>query len=451
MKKVTLFSFLMLVSLYAHAQRSISGKVLDSNGDGLSGVNISIIGTSLGVSTDSRGNFRLQTDQSTPFSLRFQYLGYQTKTISVTDNDQSLTITLLEANERLDEVVISASRTPERIRESPVTIERIGIREVNNSSSPNFYEGLENLKGVHSNTGSLTFKTVNTRGFATFGNSRFVQLLDGQDVASPALNFPLGNIIGTSDLDVQSVELIPGAASALYGANAFNGILSINTKNPFDYQGLSIYAKPGITKQEIAKTNRYVDLGVRYAKAFNDKFAFKLNFSYIEGEDWHAANTNHQNRDQSIDGNIDSSSPIYNGINLYGDEVSTSIDVNTLIRNGLIGQGIPSAALPDQVLPGVIRPARNGFAESSLIDYKATNLKADLGLYYKLTEDLQLSWISRIGQGNSIFQSANRYALRNFITHLHKVELEGKIFFGELTHYLKTLEIHTTHDLQESI
>ena len=57
------------------------------------------------------------------------------------------------------------------------------------------------------------------------------------DNASPALNFVLGNLVGINDLDVSSVELLPGASSALYGANAFNGILFMTSKSPFDHQG----------------------------------------------------------------------------------------------------------------------------------------------------------------------------------------------------------------------
>jgi outer membrane receptor protein involved in Fe transport len=66
------------------------------------------------------------------------------------------------------------------------------------------------------NTSSLSFKSINTRGFAT-ANTRFMQLVDGMDNSSPLLNFVLGNMIGVSEIDVQSVELLPGASSALYG------------------------------------------------------------------------------------------------------------------------------------------------------------------------------------------------------------------------------------------
>ena len=101
----------------------------------------------------------------------------------------------------------------------------MGINEIKNTASAEFYDGLENLKGVDVNVNSLTFKSINTRGFATFANTRFLQLVDGMDNSTPALNFPIGNLVGLIEPDVQSVEMIAGASSALYGAGAFNGIL----------------------------------------------------------------------------------------------------------------------------------------------------------------------------------------------------------------------------------
>mgnify|MGYP001279012403 CR=1 FL=1 len=131
--------------------------------------------------------------------------------------------------------------------------------------------------GVDFSTQSLTFNSVNARGFGSNGNTRFVQLLDGVDGQAPGLNFPIGNILGASELDVESVELIPGAASALYGPNAMNGILLLNTKSPFDYQGLDIRTKVGTTHQDGIdhEASLYQDTGFRYAQAINNKFAFK--------------------------------------------------------------------------------------------------------------------------------------------------------------------------------
>ena len=104
------------------------------------------------------------------------------------------------------------------------------------------------------------------------------------DTQAPALNFPIGNLNGPSALDVESVELIPGASSALYGPNAFNGVLLINSKNPFDYQGLSATMKLGVNhlgKDASTDASPMYDFSIRYAKAIRDKFAYKINFSFM--------------------------------------------------------------------------------------------------------------------------------------------------------------------------
>jgi outer membrane receptor protein involved in Fe transport len=130
-------------------------------------------------------------------------------------------------------------------------------KDIKKTASPTFYDGLENLKEVHMNTSSMSFKSINTRGFATVANTSFMQLVDGMDNSSPLLNFVLGNLIGVSEIDVQNVELLPGASSALYGANAFNGILFMNSQSPFTKQGISAYAKYGQTSQKAAGNNDY--------------------------------------------------------------------------------------------------------------------------------------------------------------------------------------------------
>jgi len=265
MNKIVLL-LALLCGAFMFGQTTVSGLVTDSGtGEPLPGVNIRVVGKSTGTSTDFDGNFTLSVNEDIPFSIEVTFVGYQTRTVEVTENEQNLQIQIVENATSLDEVVVSASRTPESIRESPVTIERIGIRELKGSATASFYEGLEDLKGVDVNKGSLTFNSVNTRGFATFANERFVQLVDGMDNASPALNFVIGNLIGVTELDLQSVEIIPGASSALYGANAFNGILFMQTRNPFEDQGISAYYKTGITSQQAAGDNNFYDFGIRIA------------------------------------------------------------------------------------------------------------------------------------------------------------------------------------------
>ena len=281
MKKL-IFALSLLIGLSSFAQTTVTGKVVDENNEPIPGANVVVIGKAEGAVADFDGNFTLSTTETPPFQLRITSVGYSEAVVEVTADNQSLQITLAEASTLLDEIVISASRTPERIFESPVSVERFGIQDIKNTTAESFYGGLQNLKGVDINTNSLTFHSINTRGFATFANVRFMQLVDGMDNTAPGLNFVLGNLVGMNELDVQSVEILPGAASALYGAGAFNGILFMQSKSPFDFQGISTYMKTGITAQEAAGDNPFYDIGVRAAHAFSDKFAVKANFSFLQ-------------------------------------------------------------------------------------------------------------------------------------------------------------------------
>ena len=311
MRTITLM-VVLLMSIVGTAQNVVQGRVIDGFDQPIPGVSVSVKGTDVSTITDFDGNFTLTTDKDYPFTLVASSIGFDDATLVVTSQTGEVTI-VLEDITFLDELVISASRAPERLFESPVTIERYGIKEIKNAASADFYGDLENIKGVDINTNSLALKSINTRGFATFTNTRFVQLIDGMDNTAPALNFVLGNLVGLSELDVASVELLPGASSALYGANAFNGILFMNSKNPFDHQGISAYAKGGITSQEAAGDNEFYDVGVRIAHAFSDKFAAKVSFSLLNGTDWLAADK----RDLDNPGATRENSPGYDGLNVY--------------------------------------------------------------------------------------------------------------------------------------
>ena len=422
----------MCFSLVAFSQTTITGNIVDESPEPVLGANIIIVGVAVGTTTDFDGNFTLTVDQAPPFSIEISSIGYQSVTLEVTSNNQIFNISLNEGDE-LDEIVISASRTPESVRESPVTIERFDTRDIKNATSPDFYSSLENLKGVDINKGSLTFNSLNTRGFATFANTRFVQLVDGMDNASPALNFAIGNFLGMNELDVQSVELLPGASSALYGANAFNGILFMTSKSPFDYEGISVYVKTGITSQQAAGDNNFYDFGIRAAYKFSDKFAAKASFSYLQGTEWYATDTNQYNlRSPGLPDEIIpfENQPAHDGLNIYGDEVSLGALGTNLNEVGLAleAQGIIPAG--SSALIPAVNVSRTGYREQDVTDYEAASGKADYSLNYRPTGgDLELVWNSKFGFGRTIYQGANRYQLDNFLMQQHKLELRSKDFF----------------------
>ena len=416
----------LCLAFAGYSQTTIKGTVVDSNSMPVPGANVVIDGKPIGTVTDFDGNFVLETSENPPFTLKISSIGYSQATARVTSNNQTISVTLDEANTMLDEIVISASRTPERIFESPVTVERFGIKEIKNTASVDFYDGLENLKGVDVNTNSLTFKSINTRGFATFANTRFMQLVDGMDNSTPALNFPIGNLVGMIETDVQSVELLPGASSALYGANAFNGILFMRSKSPFDYEGVSVSLKRGVTSQYASgsfgnpETNPYTDVSIRLAKKFSDKFAAKINVGYLKGTDWVANNVTDKRNNGFTRDNLD-----YDGINVYGDGVSTNIKG---VAVALEAMGILPAGA-NALVPSVV-VSRPGYMESDLTNYNAESLKADWGLYFRpFANDFEIQYVGKYGTGNTIYQGTNRYNIKNFMQQQHKIEVRNDNFF----------------------
>jgi iron complex outermembrane recepter protein len=406
-----------LLSAAVHAQTSISGKVTDAaTGEPLAGVNILVKGRVIGTISDAGGSFSLKANDAPPLTLVLSFVGYQSVEVAVSNaNTTGLDVKLEEQTVLGQEVVISASRVEESIMRSPVTIEKVDLLAIQQAPAPDFYDALANVKGVQFTSSSLNFPQVNTRGFATIANVRFVQLVDGMDTQAPLLNFPTGNIVGIGELDAESMELVPGAASALYGPNAFNGILLMKSKSPFEYQGLSAQFKGGITRSDAqGKSYPMTNFGIRYAKAFNNKFAFKVNFSMMNAEDWHSNDYKTDvNRPEST---IDlSGQPNFNGVNTYGDEAVITI---------------PSSAFPVGYQGGPLDVRRTGWKEEDIVDnYDAKSIKGDVAVHYRITDNIEALYNYRYGGGSSVYQGSQKYALRDFTQQFHKVELRGQNFF----------------------
>ncbi len=416
--KIYYFILTLFFCGISFAQTSISGSVKDSKNEPIPGANVKVVGSSEGTFTDGDGKFSLKTTKKPPFIIEVSSVGYGNQSLQVSSASQNLEIVLKDEDTKLDEIVISASRTPERILESPVTIERMGLQDIKRTTAVNYYDGLENMKEVHFNTSSLSFKSINTRGFATIANTRFMQLVDGMDNSSPALNFPLGNLIGISELDIQNVELLPGASSALYGANAFNGILFMNSKSPFTSQGISTYLKYGQTSQDIAGTNDYWDFGIRAAHAFTKHIAGKANFTFMKAKEWMAGDTTDVNGGligHELNRN-------YNGMNIYGDEATNFIN-------------------------NVGQISRTGYREQDLTDNDIRNLKADFALHFKpWADDREIILQHKVGMGNTIYQGASRYMLKNFVMQQTRAEFKGKNFFVRA--YMSTEDAGDSYDMQ---
>ena len=229
--KLLINTLIFLFSVLAVHAQTLSGTVVDAETNApLPGASIIVKGTSAGTISDVNGSFSIRATGNPPFTLVVSMVGFETQEVSAAVG--SPVRIGLSAGQQLDEVVVSASRVEESSLKSPVTVEKLDALAIRQTPSLSFYDGLINLKSLDMVTSSLTYKQINSRGFNDTGNTRFLQLVDGVDNQSAGLGFAVGGLFGPGDLDVQSVELIPGAASALYGPVAFNGMLSVMTKNP---------------------------------------------------------------------------------------------------------------------------------------------------------------------------------------------------------------------------
>jgi len=407
MKKVLLILIFILpcCSLLFAQHTKISGTVTDSDTKSpIHGASVVIKGKLTGTITDANGNFTLNTAIAPPLTVVVSVVGYQKQEAEITEDSQ-LSISLSSTAILMDEMVFSASRVEESILQSPVSIEKMDTKSIRETPSINFYEGLQNLKGVDMVTSGLTYKQINTRGFNDTGNARFLQLVDGVDNATPGLNFAVGNLFGSSDLDMESAELIPGSASALYGPVAFNGVLMLRTKDPFLYQGLSAQVRVGVNhiNEEYADPHGLYDYAVRYAKAFNNRFAFKINASYFTGLDWYATNYTDVDPGTPVEQRGDNN-PARNALNIYGDDAATEI-------------------------PGVGRVSRTGYEERYLLDYDVYSVKLNGALHYRVSDNIELIYQYNYNQGRAAYTGSNRFQLNNFNFQQHRVEMKGSNYF----------------------
>ena len=281
-----------------------------------------IKGTAAGTFTDDHGNFRLTTSLQPPFTLIFSSIGFETQEVTVSNPGSPIEVSVVPSSTLGKEVVVSATRGAIRSLESPVSIETMNSLTAHEVPAPSFYDAVANMKEVDAVTSSLLFKSMGTRGFNGSGNTRMNQLVDGMDNQAPGLNFSVANINGLNELDVDHVELLPGASSALYGSGGMTGTLLMTSKDPFKYQGFSAQVKQGVNHlgDDQTSAHPYYNWTARYAKAFNNKFAFKLTADYVLATDWMASDYRNYVPATGAITNDTRSLPNYDGINVYGDE-----------------------------------------------------------------------------------------------------------------------------------
>lgn len=426
MKYVAVLACLFLsFTVFAQSSVTITGNVHNAlTKEKIPAVSVTLKGTSTGTFTDDRGNFRLTTTQHPPFTLLFTSIGFESQEVTVNEASAPVQVDFKPTSSLGAEVVVSASRVPERILESPVSIERVGAADIRNSPATDYYNVICRLKGVDVTMSSLTFATVTTRGFNGSGNPRFNQFVDGMDNQAPGLNFSVGSVIGLSELDVDNMELLQGASSALYGSGGMNGTLLISSKDPFKYQGVSAEVKQGVMhlgKSDPVGSSPYYDIALRWGQKLSEKFAFKIGVQYTTAKDWVATDSSDYSGTGAGPGNgpipgTRATDPNYNGVNIYGDE--TSADIYNPTYAALLPAGTKSVPV-----------SRTGYKESEVINPTTEVLRLTGGLYYKFTPRVELSLTGNYGTGNTVYTGSDRYSLKDLKMGQYKLELKSDRWF----------------------
>ncbi|WP_246141505.1 TonB-dependent receptor domain-containing protein [Phaeodactylibacter luteus] len=395
------------------AQASLRGFVFDATTDDpLIGASVVVDGTTDGTVTDFDGAFEVRAKSAFPLTLNISYIGYEEKQVVVEQAGQELRIKLSEAVITTEVVEVRGQRISDKQKSSPLTVESLDVLAIKETAASSFYDGLGNLKGVDLTAASLGFKVINTRGFNSTSPVRSLQLIDGVDNQAPGLNFSLGNFLGAPELDVRKVDIIQGASSSFYGPNAFNGVISMETKNPFYTEGFSAQVKYG--------ERNLLNPEIRWADSFKNKdgqktVAYKFTLSYLQADDWEAENYQAVDGSQTPTGNPGG----WDAVNIYGDEYDIFGDFTQNTTNSF-----NDAA-------GLLTVHRPGYRELDLVDYDTRNIKA-LGSVYirtnpKLAEDSpELILGMSYGNGTTVYQGDNRYSLRNISFYQPRIEFRKR-------------------------
>lgn len=400
---ILLFALLLSLNSWAQNNQVLSGTVLAESGVPVPGATVFVKGTYVGSSTNEEGQFELPKVNfgNPPVVLVVSFVGYESQEISLSQPDNAIQV-ILKPSAMLDQVVVAASRVEENIGQVPVTVEKLDQRQVEQIATPDIVAGLGRFKGIDVSSSSLLTSSFSTRGFNSSRSERVIQLADYMDTSIPSLSSNFGNLLGTPILDVGSVEIVHGPASALYGANAFNGVLLTNSKDPFKDPGLTIRLRAG--------NRNMLDGQLRYAVKLGERVAFKISGGAVQADDFLADNQDPTARIIEPGNNPAGSNLGYDAVSRYGDVG------NTFTTGALAGKTV--------FLPG--------FSERDLVtagDNKTHSYKVVPSLSVLLTNSIKATLDYKYCEGTTTYQSASRYRFVNSGAHQGRVQVEGRNWF----------------------
>ena len=382
MKRCITLATLTFLTLALWAQTgTVTGIVTGIDGEVLIGASVRVKGTTQGTVTDTDGKFELSLDEGAQ-TLVASYIGYvETENLVTVRSGSETTVNFrLVAGTQLDEVVVSSSKHPEKLTESPATIETIHAREIEEYAG-NPGELLARQKGIDYFRAGIATPAFNIRGFNSNFNSKNLQVTDGRFSTLIATGLPLGPLNTSIKEDIERVEVILGPNATLYGPNAHNGLLNTITKDPRTSAGTTIAINPGVS----GDGNAFFSGRLRHAQVLSDKFAFKIVGEYTTATEF---------------------------------EYSDSVFIDRMGAVDSLGNPIPDG----------VKEGYNEFQLDPGVDF----LRAEAGLYYTPVEDFDI--IFNTGYSNSNYLSptnVGRNQIKDWAINYYQLRLSGQNWFAQ--------------------
>jgi outer membrane receptor protein involved in Fe transport len=273
----SLVMVLSVITTVSAQSGNITGKATGSDGTAASGVTVRVQNQKLRTTTNIQGDYTLSVVRPGEQTIVFSGTGYKEtskKVIVKSGETVTLNVEIQTLDIPMSEVTVyGAARRMQKITDAPAAISVVLPSDIERGNSHGqLAKTLENFPGIDVVQSGMNDFNVNTRGFNNSINRRVLVLLDGRDVSTPLLNLVEWNSFQSTLSDVSKIEVVRGPGSALFGANAYNGVISISSNAPRDVLGTRLSVTGG--QYETFRGN------IRHAGEIGDNLSYKLTVNY---------------------------------------------------------------------------------------------------------------------------------------------------------------------------
>lgn len=256
-------------------QHIVKGFVYDELDQPLIGVTVSVKGQTLATTSGLEGEYSLKMPTSDKdYILQVSLLGYISQTKNVSKSDDNIDFYLKEKSVDLDMVVITGTRTPKLLKNSPIITKVITESDIKKIDATNIGGLLQSeLPGIEFSYSMNQQVSLNMQGF---GGNSVLFLIDGERVAGETLDNIDYNRLNMDN--VARVEIIKGAASTLYGSSALGGVVNIITKEPSEKWSANLNSRFGTYNDRRHGGNASFSLG-KFSSSTSIQHTFQDGYS----------------------------------------------------------------------------------------------------------------------------------------------------------------------------